>query len=138
MRELPRLPQLGHHTVRKALIILMRELEQQGMGVTVRGWAAHKRVRRVPFGQVAELRIEAPKTDSSSGPEDSESKRTDIDSDRDDPMCESIRARFDELIGSRRVGLDWRRRLEVCVLGAADASMEDTEGWMTLAEFENR
>jgi hypothetical protein len=50
-------------------------------------------------------------------------------------MCDSIKARFDELIGSRRLGLDWRRRLEVWLFSATDTSMEDTQGWMTLDEF---
>lgn len=105
------------------------------MAIKVRRWATRKRVRQIPFGQIAEILIEPPKKDGSRRSEDSESKRTDIDSDGDDPMCDSTKARFDELIGSRRVGLDWRRWLEVSLFSATDASMEDTEGWMTLDEF---
>lgn len=135
MRELPCLPQLGHRIVHKALITLMRELEQQGMGVRVRGWAARKRVLRLPCGPVADLRIELPKTAGSVRPEDSESRRADTDFDTDDAIHDSIEKRFDELIGSRRMGLDWRRRLQVRLLSPADASREDTEGWMALDEF---
>lgn len=105
------------------------------MAIKVRRWATRKRVRQIPFGQIAELLIEPPENDGSGRSENSESKRMDIGSDRDDPMCDSIKARFDELIGSRRMGLDWRRRLEVWLFSATDASMKNTQGWMTLDEF---